>query len=124
LACTVLTLSFLTPPKTAESSTFSRTKGHFGVNVALCQRNETRRSEAVAIRGGVRVVCDGFMAYEPMSDHQLEYWRESLRRPQNVLFLRYEEMKERPEENVRRLAEFMVQPFTMAEEVNGTVGGW
>ena len=39
-----------------------------------------------------------------------------------MLFLRYEEMKERPEENVRRLAEFMVQPFTVAKEVNGTVG--
>ncbi|ONK64878.1 uncharacterized protein A4U43_C07F30940 [Asparagus officinalis] len=49
-------------------------------------------------------------------DHQMEYKEESMKRPESVLFLEYEEMQEKPEECVRRLAEFLGQPFTREEE--------
>jgi hypothetical protein len=45
--------------------------------------------------------CRGVNPYGPYWDHVLGYWKESLENPQNVLFLKYEEMKEQPIANLR-----------------------
>ena len=50
----------------------------------------------------------------------LEYWNESLERPQKVLFLKYENMKEDIISHVKRLAEFLGFPFSL-EEREGVV---
>lgn len=49
-----------------------------------------------------------------------EYWKESVARPEEVMFLRYEHLKEDTVGCVKRLAEFLGCPFT-AEEVAGAV---
>jgi hypothetical protein len=51
----------------------------------------------------------------------LGYWKESLEKPQNVLFLKFEEMKAHPIANLRRLAEFLGNPFSPEEEAKGVV---
>ncbi|KAK4788849.1 hypothetical protein SAY86_020168 [Trapa natans] len=48
------------------------------------------------------------------------YYKASLEMPNKVMFLKYEEMKERPMELLRRVAEFLGCPFSEAvdEQVN------
>ncbi|KAK1258810.1 Cytosolic sulfotransferase 17 [Acorus gramineus] len=65
--------------------------------------------------------CDGVTLYGPIWDHQLEYWKASIERPQSVVFLRYEDMMEDPVNGVKRLAEFLGRPFSMEEEEGGVV---
>jgi len=65
--------------------------------------------------------CRGGSYFGPIWDHQVEYQKESLNRPDMVLFMKYEEMKAKPEESVRKLASFVGQPFTKEEEEGGTV---
>ncbi|CAN7004831.1 unnamed protein product [Brassica rapa subsp. trilocularis] len=59
--------------------------------------------------------------YGPIWDHVLSYWRGSLEDPSHVLFMKYEEMKEEPCVQLKRLAEFLGCPFTEEEEESGAV---
>jgi hypothetical protein len=51
----------------------------------------------------------------------LGYWNESKERPKNVLFLKYEDMKEDEHFHLKKLAEFLNCPFTLEEENEGVV---
>lgn len=55
----------------------------------------------------------------PLWDHVLGYWKESLERPEKVMFFKFEEMKEEPTLHLRRLAEFLGCPFSPGEETQG-----
>jgi hypothetical protein len=63
--------------------------------------------------------CEGFSPSGPFWNHCLEYWNESLARPHEVLFLKYEDIKSQPEEVVRQLAKFLGAPITEEEESAG-----
>ncbi|XP_038983503.1 flavonol sulfotransferase-like [Phoenix dactylifera] len=67
--------------------------------------------------------CDGVSPYGSIWEHALGYWEESLRRPEKVLFLKYEEMLEEPAGSAKKLAEFMGCPFSPEEEKEGVVEG-
>ncbi|ESQ29130.1 hypothetical protein EUTSA_v10024068mg [Eutrema salsugineum] len=65
--------------------------------------------------------CNGTFSYGPFWEHLLSYWRGSLEDPKRVLFMRYEEMKAEPHDQIKRLADFLGCPFTKEEEESGCV---
>ncbi|KAK3011914.1 hypothetical protein RJ639_013007 [Escallonia herrerae] len=65
--------------------------------------------------------CQGVSEFGPFWDHVLGYWKASLELPDKILFLKYEDMKREPSVHLKRLAEFMGQPFSMEEEKKGLV---
>ncbi|KAL7184967.1 hypothetical protein ACSBR2_026999 [Camellia fascicularis] len=63
----------------------------------------------------------GVTAYGPFWDHELEYWKASRERPNKVLFLKYEDMKEDPISHCKVFAKFMGLPFSVEEESQGVI---
>lgn len=83
--------------------------------------NTARRSDEEGpfpIERAFESFSNGVHASGPFFDHVLEYWKESLERPEKILFLNYEEMKHDPKGQVKRLAEFLGRPFEKEEEVD------
>ncbi|CAI0421602.1 unnamed protein product [Linum tenue] len=68
--------------------------------------------------------CQGVVGFGPFWEHMLGYWKESLERPEKVLFLKYEEMREDNQGlHLRKLANFLDCPFSLEEEKSGVVEG-
>ncbi|KAG2245860.1 hypothetical protein Bca52824_085488 [Brassica carinata] len=63
----------------------------------------------------------GAYSFGPFHDQVLSYWKESLVNSNPVLFMRYEEMIEKPVAQVMRLADFLGCSFTDEEKQAGTV---
>ncbi|KAL3506608.1 hypothetical protein ACH5RR_031990 [Cinchona calisaya] len=53
----------------------------------------------------------GTLPFGPYYDHVLGYRKESLERPEKVLFMTYEELKDDPKTHVKKLAKFLGCPF-------------
>lgn len=75
----------------------------------------------VQLEEAFEMYCSGTMGYGPFWNHMLGYWNESLKRPDKVLFLKYEEMKEDIVSHVKKLAIFLGYPFSVQEERDGVV---
>jgi hypothetical protein len=73
------------------------------------------------IQEALELFCEGRCPGGPQWQHVLQYWEESVRRPDRVLFLRYEEMLLEPESHVKKLAKFMGCEFSVEEEEGGVV---
>ncbi|KAL1551166.1 hydroxyjasmonate sulfotransferase [Salvia divinorum] len=80
-----------------------------------------QNAPASSMDGAFDMFCRGVSLFGPCWDHMLGYWNLSREDSGRVMFLRFEEMKERPKEEVRRLAEFLGCPFTAEEEEGGVV---
>lgn len=68
-----------------------------------------------------KMYCNGVVGFGPFWDHMLGYWKESLKRPEKVLFLKYEGMKEDILSNLKELASFLGFPFSVEEERDGVI---
>ncbi|KAK6925168.1 Sulfotransferase domain [Dillenia turbinata] len=77
--------------------------------------------EKVSLEEAFQLFCEGLSPYGPYWDHVLGYWKASLERPNEVLFLKYEDMKRSTADQVKKLAEFMGYPFSPEEETEGKV---
>lgn len=67
--------------------------------------------------------CRGVSVYGPFWDHVLGYWKRSLEWPQRIFFLKYEDMKNEPKVQLRKLSEFLGCPFSLEEEKSGVLDG-
>jgi hydroxyjasmonate sulfotransferase len=65
--------------------------------------------------------CNGVTPFGSFWEHNLGYLKESMTRPNKVLFLKYEELKEDPIFHVTRLATFLGYPFTQEEESKNVI---
>ncbi|KAM3399879.1 hypothetical protein ACQJBY_005005 [Aegilops geniculata] len=81
--------------------------------------NRITEGSNLSMESAFSMFSKGFSSYGPFWDHCLEYWKESLARPNNVLFLKYEEIKSDPVQVVRRLVKFLGVPLSREEESSG-----
>jgi hypothetical protein len=80
-----------------------------------------RRQPDLSFSETFEAACEGMTPSGPIWDHLLGYWNASKASPETVLFLRYDEMLRDPVGNVKKLAQFVGQPFSPAEEEAGVV---
>lgn len=50
--------------------------------------------------------CSGVHLHGPFVEHVADYWEESKKSPEKILFLKYEDLKEDPKREVMKIAEF------------------
>ncbi|CAI9090021.1 OLC1v1024704C1 [Oldenlandia corymbosa var. corymbosa] len=67
--------------------------------------------------------CEGTNQYGPFWDHIKGYKEASLKNPNKVLFLHYEELKKDTKSCVKKMAEFLGCPFSPQEEDERVVEG-
>ena len=65
--------------------------------------------------------CHGIHSFGPFWNHVLGFWKANQKRPEKILFMKYEDMKKDTFFNVKRLAEFLGFPFSEEEEKLGLV---
>ncbi|KAA8533494.1 hypothetical protein F0562_031072 [Nyssa sinensis] len=85
------------------------------------QKLRPKELPPLSLEEGVDMFCKGIYQNGPFWDHALGYWSASLESPEKVLFLSFEDMKKDPLPGVKRLAEFLGQPFSLEEERDGIV---
>ncbi|KAL3498429.1 hypothetical protein ACH5RR_041161 [Cinchona calisaya] len=76
---------------------------------------------SLSLEEAVEMFCKGVSVAGPFWDHVLQYWQESLKNPDKVLVLKYEDLRDEPNSHVKRIAEFMGCPFSKEEEASGIV---
>ncbi|CAN1784375.1 Cytosolic sulfotransferase 5 [Linum perenne] len=64
-----------------------------------------------AAKRAVESFCSGMVAYGPFYEHVLEYWEQSNRSPDKVMFIKFEDLHYDPKPHVRKLAAFLGRPF-------------
>ncbi|KAK6131229.1 hypothetical protein DH2020_035028 [Rehmannia glutinosa] len=65
--------------------------------------------------------CSGVHQFGPFFEHVVEYWQESQKWPQKILFMKYEELKSDPKGQVSKIAEFLGRPFADENEVDAVL---
>ncbi|KAK6787056.1 hypothetical protein RDI58_015581 [Solanum bulbocastanum] len=74
-------------------------------------RNQKRLENPFPLEEAVESFCNGVHIYGPFFEHVLEYWEESKKNPQKILFLKYEDLKIDPKKEVAKIALFLEKPF-------------
>ncbi|CAL1384850.1 unnamed protein product [Linum trigynum] len=69
--------------------------------------NKNLKADPFPLERAVETFCRGVMPFGPFYEHVVGYWEESKKRPNEVLFLKYEDMCRNPREQVRNLASFL-----------------
>ncbi|KAK4436396.1 Cytosolic sulfotransferase 12 [Sesamum alatum] len=77
--------------------------------------------EQFPLEKAVDCFCAGVHPYGPFFKHVVEYWQESQKRPEKILFLKYEELKSDPKGQVSKIAEFLGRPFRSEAEAEDVV---
>lgn len=74
--------------------------------------------EPFPLEKAVDCFCSGVHPSGPFFDHVAQYWVESEKRPEKLLFVKYEELKSDPKGQVSRIADFLGRPFVDEGEVD------
>ncbi|GAA0143063.1 transferase [Lithospermum erythrorhizon] len=63
--------------------------------------------EPYPLEKAVENFCNGVQQYGPFYEHVLQYYLESRKRPEKILFLKYEDLQRDPRGEVKKLASFL-----------------
>ncbi|XP_039001911.1 cytosolic sulfotransferase 15-like [Hibiscus syriacus] len=72
--------------------------------------------ELVSLDEAFDKFCNGICGFGSFFDHVLGYWKASQENPNKILFLKYEDLKEDINSQLKHLAMFLGVPFTEDEE--------
>uniref|UniRef100_A0A2N9HUC0 Sulfotransferase n=1 Tax=Fagus sylvatica TaxID=28930 RepID=A0A2N9HUC0_FAGSY len=75
--------------------------------------------EPICLEDAFELFCEGISSFGPYWNNVLGYWKASLELPEKILFLKYEDLKNKTLFYVKKMAEFMGHPFSVEEEVQG-----
>ncbi|KAL1803568.1 hypothetical protein ACET3Z_032215 [Daucus carota] len=89
--------------------------------VSLFHFGNNKKTSPISLEDAFNLYCKGISSAGPIWDQILGYWKESQKNQHKVLFMRYEEMKDEPYLQLRRLANFLGIPFSQEEESSGLV---
>ncbi|KAM3359083.1 cytosolic sulfotransferase 5-like [Capsicum galapagoense] len=79
--------------------------------------NRKHLKDLVPLEEDVESFANGVHLYGPFFEHVLEYWEESKKWPQKILFLKYEDLKMDPRKEVAKIALFLGKPFSNEEDL-------
>lgn len=85
------------------------------------KRNKKVENDPSPLEEAVESFCNGVHIYGPFFEHVLEYWEESKKRPQKILFLKYEDLKMDPEKELNKIALFLGKPFDNEEDLESVL---
>lgn len=77
---------------------------------------ETKRKQRLCFETELERFCGGKSLNGPFWDHVLGYWNASLENPEKLLFLKFNDLKKDGVYWIKKLADFMNQPFSEEEE--------
>ncbi|CAN0896886.1 Cytosolic sulfotransferase 17 [Linum grandiflorum] len=80
---------------------------HFFNKISISKQDDS----IFPMERAVESFCSGAIPFGPYWEHVLEYWEESKRSPDNMIFIKYEDLQRDPKPHVRKLASFMGRPF-------------
>ncbi|CAL1384859.1 unnamed protein product [Linum trigynum] len=81
---------------------------HF-YNKNFVKVDPTAAASPFPLEGAVESFCSGAVPWGPFYEHVVGYWEESKKRPDEVFFVKYEDLCRDLEEQVRKLATFLGQ---------------
>ncbi|XWS47908.1 hypothetical protein CRYUN_Cryun13aG0026400 [Craigia yunnanensis] len=88
---------------------------------SFLNKMRSKELEPLSLQKAFELFSQGISQFGPYWDHVLGYWKGSLENPEKILFLKFEDLKKDPLVVVKRLAEFLGQPFSLEEETKGVV---
>ncbi|KAH0756653.1 hypothetical protein KY290_026923 [Solanum tuberosum] len=99
--------------RVGEEVMFNMAQGH------MCIHHASKHLEDLIfpLKERVEYFCNGVHPYGPFFEHVLEYWEESKKRPQKILFLKYEDLKIDPKKEVAKIALFLGKPSGNEEDL-------
>ncbi|KAL2927645.1 Cytosolic sulfotransferase 17 [Bienertia sinuspersici] len=77
--------------------------------------------QSLGVDEAFEMFCTGVLPFGSYWDHVLGYWNASLEMPNNVCFVKFEDMKKQPLLVLKKVAQFVGCPFTYEEEQKGVV---
>ncbi|GFP79654.1 cytosolic sulfotransferase 15 [Phtheirospermum japonicum] len=77
--------------------------------------------EPLSLEQAFKMYCDGIHPFGPFWNHMLEYYSAGQEKPDKVLFLKYEELREDVVSSLKKVAEFIGVPFSEEEEKQGVI---
>ncbi|XP_054822988.1 cytosolic sulfotransferase 12-like [Prosopis cineraria] len=86
---------------------------HFGNKL---RPDHNTRDQSNKIDDAFEKFCRGVSIFGPLWDHVLGYYKESVERPEKIMFLKYEQLKDEPVKILKKLAEFIGCGFSKEEE--------